>query len=328
MGRVLLPADANQDKLAQDLALDPSQAGSPSPEAARGAFIVCERLDLESTLDGGQAFRWHPDPEWSGGYRGVIGRRALRIAPAPGGVRVESADGRDIGPWIPRIRNYLGLDDGFEAFRARYAGDDRIGPALAGWLGLRVLRQDPWECLVAFITSATSNIPRIKLNVGSIAVACGNRVGPGAHDFSFPAAEAVAEAGENRLRELGLGFRAKYVAAAAEEVARGNLVLGRLAELSYLDAREALMSLEGVGEKIADCVLAFSLGKGQAFPVDRWTRRALVEWYGMPPTLNNSKAADWARDRFGEDSAYVQQYLFHRQRLTARDAPRKRGAAG
>jgi N-glycosylase/DNA lyase len=78
------------------------------------------------------------------------------------------------------------------------------------------------------------------------------------------------------------------------------------------------MRLDGVGEKIADCVLAFSLDKPEAFPIDRWTRRALEEWYGLPPKLNNSRAADWARERFGQSGAIAQQYMFHRERLLGR----------
>ena len=282
-------------------------------------------VDLESTLDGGQAFRWyaeHADDAENRVYRGVVGDRVYLLSSTGSGIGIEALNGRLDGAEIESLQSYLGLDGAFESFSARYADDPVIGPALRRWPGLRLLRQDPWECLVGFITSATSNVPRIKLNVGSIAVELGLRVGPGDRDFSFPAPEAVAAAGEARLRELRLGFHAPHVVDAAQRVASGDLDLEALRTAPYFDARVNLMTLRGVAEKIADCVLAFSLDKGAAFPVDRWVKRALVEWYGMPERMNNSAAAEWARDRFGEDCAYVQQYLFHRQRMAGRGPPR------
>ena len=272
-------------------------------------------VDLASTIDGGQAFRWYPQ---DGAFRGVIGARVFLLSNAESGVSADISDGKLGGTDIELLQDYLGLDGRFEDFQRRYADDPVIGDALRLWPGLRLLRQDPWECLVGFITSATSNVPRIKLNVGSIASELGQRVGEGERDFEFPVPEAVAEAGEAKLRQLGLGFRAPYIVDAAQRVATGDLDLTRLRAIDYISARDALTDIRGIGEKIADCVLAFSLDKGAAFPVDRWVKRALIEWYGMPEKMNNSAAGEWARDRFGEDGAYVQQYLFHRQRMAAR----------
>ena len=272
-------------------------------------------VDLSSTIDGGQAFRWYSE---DAAYRGVIADSVYLFSSASSGISVECLSGSLDGADIERLQSYLGLGGAFEGFLKRYADDPVIGPALLRWPGLRLLRQDPWECLVGFITSATSNVPRIKLNVGSIALELGNRIGSGDHDFSFPAPEVVAEAGEARLRGLGLGFRAPYIVDAAQRVASGDLDLNRLRTADYMTGRDALTDIHGIGEKIADCVLAFSLDKGLAFPVDRWVKRALVEWYEMPERMNNIAAGEWARDKFGEDGAYVQQYLFHRQRMAAR----------
>jgi len=183
---------------------------------------------------------------------------------------------------------------------------------------LRVLRQDPWECLFSFITSSTSNIPRIKLNVGSAAEKLGFSIGPEPRDVMFPEPEIVAEAGEQFLRDLGFGFRAKYLAPAAEAIASGRLKLCDLREASYKDAREELIALHGVGEKVADCVLAFSLDKPESFIVDRHILRALHKWYDLPEKANLSFAADWARDFFGEHAALANQYMFHRERLARR----------
>lgn len=280
-----------------------------------------DQLDLEATLDGGQAFGWYREDE---AYRGVLGREVVVLRQTARGIAAESPLGTLSPETEVQLARYLDLTAcafGFDAFRARYLRDECLGQALREWPGLRLLRQDPWECLVAFLTSATSNIPRIKLNIGSLVRALGDRVGPGVQDFAFPAPDRIAEAGEQELRRLGFGFRAKYIASAARAIASGEFALGPLERVPYQDARNELTRLDGVGEKIADCVLAFSLHHHEAFPIDRWTRRALESWYGMPASLNPSDAACWARDRFGPAAAYVQQYLFHRQRLSARMRP-------
>jgi len=285
-----------------------------APES--GAFFPVTEFDLPGTMDGGQAFRWRPI-EGDIGYRGVVGRSVLEIRSAKGGLLVRVAAGEPADSAV--IGHYLGLDDDLEGLRARYAEDPGLGPALSEYLGLRLLRQDPWECLCGFICSATSNIPRIQLNMGALASTQGERIGPGPDDFAFPGPDVVAAAGEQASRDLGWGFRARYLAGAAAAVASGKFVLERLLDLSYEEARDALVTLDGVGPKIADCVLAFSLRKGEAFPVDRWVRRAMEEWYGAPEKMSNDDVGRMARERFGEDAAYAQQYLFHRQRLAARE---------
>ena len=288
---------------------------------AEGTFFPVTEFDLPGTIDGGQSFRWYaiegddgsPD---SVGYRGVVGRSVLEVRQVTDGlsVKVVSGEAADVGA----ISTYLGLEDDLVGLRTKYANDPGLGPALSDYLGLRLLKQDPWECLCGFICSATSNIPRIKLNMGALASNYGKRIGPESGDFEFPGPGAVAAAGEQAARDLAWGFRARYLDGAAIAVASGKFVLEGLLDMSYEEAREALVILDGIGPKIADCVLAFSLQKGEAFPVDRWVRRAMEEWYGASEEMSNDAIGAMARERFGEDAAYAQQYLFHRQRLAAR----------
>ena len=278
-------------------------------------------IALAATLDGGQAFRWwQVGPDDESAYRGVIGDRLLRLSEGDRGVEVTALDDGPISDALVKTADYLGAGVDLDDFKREFADDPCIGPAVRGYAGLRLLRQDPWECLVSFICSSTSNVPRIKLNVGAVAADIGRRLGPSGGDFEFPPAPAVAGLGDRRLRELGLGFRAKYVVIAAGLVASGNLDLLALRRRSYDDAKERLMGIHGVGEKIADCVLAFSLDKPEAFPIDRWTRRALERWYGLSPKLNNTAAGEWARAHFGNYCAIAQQYMFHRERLAGRAA--------
>ena len=294
-----------------------------APSKVPNQFVLKpDALDLESTLDGGQAFRWwRVDCSEVVAYDGVVGSAALRISEIPdttGKVLVEVRSARVPNDIRDTVADYLGLAANTEHLQDKFASDPCIGPAIAGFPGLKLLRQDPWECLVSFICSSTSNIPRIKLNVGSIARELGTRIGDGEADFEFPRPAVVAAAGEQYLRDLGLGFRAKYLVPAAEAVASGDVDLHSLRLAPYEDAKAALVALNGVGEKIADCVMAFSLDKPEAFPVDRHIRRALERWYGLPEGTNNSQAADFARAKFGNAGALAQQYMFHRERLAQR----------
>jgi len=282
----------------------------------QSVFLPLGFVDIEATLDGGQAFRWHADK--NSGYRGVIGRRAVSVSESEGGVKVTAVDDKDISGLYHSAGQYLGSGQDLDGFSKRFSDDPCLGPALNGYPGIRVLRQDPWECLFSFITSSTSNIARIKLNVGSAAEALGYLIGPNPTDVVFPEPEVILEAGEQFLRDLGFGFRAKYLVHAAEAVASNQLNLLDLRESSYSDARTALTQLHGVGEKIADCVLAFSLDKSESFIVDRHILRALRKWYGLSKTCSLSYASEWARDYFGEYSAIANQYMFHRERLAQR----------
>ena len=134
------------------------------------------------------------------------------------------------------------------------------------------------------------------MNVGSAAEKLGFSIGPNITDVVFPEPEVIVESGEQYLRDLGFGFRAKYLVLGAEAVASGQLNLFDLREFSYTDARNALTQLYGVGEKIADCVLAFSLDKPESFIVDRHILRALRKWYGLSEKCSLSYASEWARD--------------------------------
>ncbi|MDA0677139.1 MAG: DNA glycosylase [Chloroflexi bacterium] len=284
-------------------------------------MLETDALDVEATLDGGQSFRWWRVGGLKSGlasYDGIIGRTAVRITEVAGGVSVEARSGEVPEAFPEVVSDYLGIRADLGKLLTAFKDDPCIGPAMTGFPGLRLLRQDPWECLVSFICSSTSNIPRIKLNVGSVARELGQRIGPGDADFAFPDPAIVAASGEQFLRDLGLGFRAKFIIPAAEKVASGDLDLFALRETPYYEARAKLVALNGVGEKIADCVLAFSLDKPEAFPIDRHIRRALENWYQLPSNVNNSQASDFARAHFGQHGALAQQYMFHRERLSQR----------
>ena len=273
---------------------------------------IQQPLDLTATLTSGQAFRWQRKDGW---FEGVVFGNIVKMRQNNEGVEFTSAPD-DQSAIQPLLRDYLGLDVDLDPIYASIATDRRMRAAVARYRGMRILRQEPWECLVSFICSSNSNIPRITKNVKSICASYGRPIGVGDHARStFPTAEELAEAGEERLRRLGLGYRAGYVAVTALAIAEGKLDLMALREDTYDDALTALMGLDGVGDKVANCVLLFSLDKPEAFPVDTHVEKRLHEWYLGDVKLSPPKMRRWAQDRFGTYAGYANQYLFHDRRL-------------
>ena len=275
-------------------------------------------LDLSDTLESGQVFRWSRDGEPAAGwYSGVAFQNVVRMRQVPTGIEFECQPDEE-STLEPLVRDFLRLNDDLDAIYDTIGKDDRIRGAISRYPGLRILRQEPWECLVSFICSANSNIPRISANARDLATTFGRQIDAGPTvGHSFPGPGAVAEAGEARLRELGLGFRAKYVAATASVVADGAVDLFALRETPYQQALDTLTGLPGVGDKVANCVLLFSLDKLEAFPVDVWIIRALREWYldSLGNSLATKDMRPWAQDYFGAYAGYANQYLFHGRRL-------------
>ena len=274
-------------------------------------------VHLGHTLESGQTFRWRRDGE---DYVGIVGGDVFRVRPAPGGVAFDSAPTPSEAA-APVLRSFLRLDDDLEPFYRFAAGDPRLAEAAAEYRGLRLTRQDPWECLVAFVISSYSNIKRITKHVEDIAAAFGDPIPGGAFGleraYAFPGPAVLAEVSEQEFRRMGLGWRAKFLtrtARAALDLPHG---LPALRGAPYDEAKAALLGFYGVGEKVADCALAFSLDQPRAFPVDVWVRRAVREWYFAGEAVTDRRLREWAAGYFGDHAAYAQQYLFHRRRLAA-----------
>ena len=312
---------------------------------------IRQPFDLVSSLESGQAHRWRRGGEtglgpedglWHLGviYGYLIKIRLIKIRQRAGGdpagcpcvLEVNSAPGAGPECLEPLLQSYFRLDDDIEAIYREIIGDPRVAAMVSRYTGLRLLRTEPWECLISFICSANSNIPRIHANIEAVSEAFGQPLTLDGHTrYTFPSPERLAEAGEAALRGLGLGFRAPYVAQAALIVARGELDLESLRHMPYRDAKDLLMELPGVGPKIADCVLLHSLDKLEAFPIDVWVRRALAEWYfpstdsgpgqGKKPPPDRVML-EWALEHFGPYAGYAELYLFHGRRLNNKEQGR------
>ncbi len=293
-------------------------------------------FDLVSTMECGQAFRWHlvNSPDFGDHFEGVIHGNLVR-AKQTGDDLLFTCEPDPPSAFKPILEDYLGLNHDLESIYADLSTDPVLSPLFEKYPGLRVLRQDPWECLVSFICSANNNIDRIKQNVESMSAAFGRTI-PGAESDRcvFPSPSAIADAGEDALRNLRLGFRAKYLVPAAESVAQGAVDLFALRESTYDEALGVVAGLHGVADKIGNCVLLFSLDKLESFPVDVHIRYAL--WDHYPATRNLapspymkpkkyltssqvSRLRQWGQDSFGPHAGYANQYLFYDDLLTRRN---------
>ena len=268
--------------------------------------IAAPDFSLRHTLESGQAFRWKPSSY--GGYYGFITNRALRVVQEGEQLIIHSADSSLTDA---HVRHYFDLDADLGAILASVDVDGQIHEAIARFRGLRVLRQDPWECLAAFICSSFNNIKRIEGMIERLADTFGEPASfNGFRGCAFPSAGVLAAVSERRLRTLGLGFRAKYLRATARRVVQGGLPFETLQRVEYAAAKAALLHCDGVGEKVADCLALFALQKYEAFPVDVWIARAM-RYYFRTKRVTPKQTGEFARTHFGRYAGYAQQYLYH-----------------
>lgn len=268
--------------------------------------------DLEATLESGQVFRWTPV---DGGWEGIVAGRWVRLTASAGTLTAETCTPQADWAWLAR---WLRVDDDLAAILATFPPDSPLQAAVRACRGLRLLRQEPWECLASFILSSTKRIAHIRRIVETLCARFGPAVPvpPGRPPgFAFPSPERLASASEAELRACGMGFRAPYLRAAAQAVASGALGLEALPELPLVEARRRLMALPGVGRKIADCVLLFAVGFEAAFPVDVWVLRALRQLYFLRRRVPPRRLLAFTESHFGPHAGYAQQYLFHYMRV-------------
>jgi N-glycosylase/DNA lyase len=277
-------------------------------------------FDLDFSLCCGQVFRWKKQGGW---WYGVVGKNIVKVRQC--GCELEFKNVSE-----EFVQSYFGLKDDLARIRQCIGRDDYVREALRRFEGLRIVRQVPWECLISFICATYKNIAAIELMLSKLSAKFGEKkVFDGLDFYTFPTVEKLAFANEKGLMECGLGYRAKYVQATAKRIHDKNINLETLKSLPYLEARKALLEFPGVGLKVADCVLLFSLEKMEAFPVDVWVKRVILNHYAnqLPDSFVKKlqshasvtngeylKISDFAQTYFGAYAGYAQEYLYHYER--------------
>jgi N-glycosylase/DNA lyase len=278
-------------------------------------------FSLEHTLDCGQLFRWKKLGDW---WYGVVADRVIKIRQSNERLQFQ------VFPETPNqgfVENYLRLDDDLPSILSEISKDSYIREAINLFCGLRLCRQEPWECLISYICATYKSIPAIKKMISNISRCFGKKLSFDGYSFyMFPKPTELAQVSPKELRSCGLGFRAERVSETAKRVDSGELSLEALKRMDYLDAKRTLLGLPGVGQKVADCVLLFSLEKLEAFPVDVWMKRAATTFYanhfdssfvervsskGSITPKEYATINSFGREYFGRYAGYAQEYLFH-----------------
>lgn len=277
-------------------------------------------FNLNVTLCCGQVFRWVKKNEW---WYGVIRDTAFKIKQLDDELHFENVD-------AGVVKDYFGLNDDLVRILSEINKDGHINKAIHKLAGLRILHQDLWECLISYICATYKNIPAIKHMLLNLCRKMGEEILLEDERFyTFPTPSKLAKASMKDLTDCGLGYRARYVAETAKMVHEHVINIDELQTMTYDKARKELLKLSGVGLKVADCVLLFSLQKLEAFPIDVWMRRVLIRNYSncfskefvkrisTEKSFSNSeynKLNAFGREYFGKYAGYAQEYLFHYER--------------
>jgi N-glycosylase/DNA lyase len=285
------------------------------PDSARQHLFRVRDYDLATTLISGQAFRWRKCAGW---WEGVVGAHWVRLQQVDAGIAAETATHVSDWDWL---EHYLQANIDLSSVVPSFPDDEPMRAAVNACRGLRLLRQESWECLASFILSSTKQIVQIQQIVALLCERFGESlIVPAGHEpvFAFPTAERLAACAEHDLRGCKMGFRAPNLLRTAKMIAGDEVNLRGLHTRSVEEARVELLKLPGVGNKIANCVLLFAYGFQQAFPVDVWVMKALRELYFPKRRVSTKRLARFTATHFGSNAGYAQQYLFHYMRTRAR----------
>lgn len=274
---------------------------------------LVEGVDLRLTLESGQSYGWRrvDGDMFDGGdgatYETVADGMAIRVTQTDGHLEWRATDDA-----VEAIMRLLRLDDDLEQIYEQLPDDPLVQNAIERYRGMRLVRDPVFPCLISFICSAQMRVERIYQMQRSLAETYGEPLELGQETvYAFPTPEQLAEATETELRDLGLGYRAPYVRETAEMVSEG-VDPTAASEYDFEDARTYLTQFTGVGDKVADCVLLFSLGFLQAVPLDTWIRKAIAQTYPDCDRGSYAETSRAIRAKFGETYAgYAQTYVFH-----------------
>lgn len=260
-------------------------------------FIPNEKnFDIRATLECGQVFRYY---ENSGKFTVISGNKFCEIIEEENGCRFYCED-------VTFFKKYFDIDRNYDIIQKKMQDKGLVSSAIDFGNGIRILNQEPIEVIISFIISANNHIPRIQSIIERLCKELGEDMGG---YFAFPTLDALASKDEKFYREQGAGYRANYIAETAQML---KLVdFDELNKLSTIDLRRELEALKGVGRKVADCILLFAYHRTDVFPVDTWILKVFRPEFGDIPAAKLSKLLV---ERYGENSGYVQQWLFYQKR--------------
>lgn len=277
---------------------------------SQSELFSSKKISINETINSGQVFLWEQhDDSWFG----IDGQNIIKISQKP--FVLESTNNNE--------KEFFRTDDDMDEIFSQIGNDGIVKKAIQSFPGLRLLRQDPFQCYISFIISSNSNIQNIKKSLQKICRNYGEKIEfCGKQFFVFPTAEKLSNAKTSELLKCGLGYRAKFVSQASKDVCADKINFDFLKNADYCEAKQVLIETFGIGNKVADCILLFSLDKLEAFPLDRWMIRILDKYYpdifSLDERTLTPKKYDELHEKivkhFGPYAGYAQQFLFKMER--------------
>lgn len=266
-------------------------------------------INLENTINSGQVFLWRKQKEF---WYGINGQDILKI----------NNSGK-ITSYSNKKYDFFRNSDDMKEIIKSISKDKTTRIAVKKYLGLRLVRQDPFQCFISFIVSSNSNIQKIKSSLEKISIKFGKKIQFDNKEFYvFPEPKKIANATIHEIQNCGVGYRAKFIIDAAKMVELKQIDFVHLKKSNYQDAKEIILTVPGIGNKVADCILLFSLDKLEAFPLDRWMIRILEKYYLEKFELETKSITEKQYNTlhekivkyFGPYAGYAQQFLFKMER--------------
>ncbi|MCH8915404.1 MAG: DNA repair protein [Thaumarchaeota archaeon] len=266
-------------------------------------------INVENSINSGQVFLWKKNGDY---WVGVNGQDVLRI------------DKNGIIESYQNLKtDFFRKNDDLDEIIKSISKDKTVRKAVKKYVGLRILKQDPFQCLISFIVSSNSNIQKIKTNLENISRKFGTKIEfENQEFFLFPDPERLGKASINEITSCGVGYRAKFIKEAANMIFSKEIDFESLKKSNYFETKKSICSIPGVGNKVADCIMLFSLNKLEAFPLDRWMIRILEkyysnEFYSETKTITEKQyniLHEKIVNHFGPYAGYAQQFLFKMER--------------
>lgn len=291
----------------------------------------CKNFNIKQTFECGQCFRW--ERQKNGNYIGVVFGKVIELEQIEEDIIIYNTNKEEFeNIWI----KYFDLERDYSSIKKELSKDQLLAKAVEYGYGIRILNQEPFELVISFIISARNAIPIIMKTIKKISERWGTPIEyKGKIYYTFPSVEQFKEASLEEILKTGASFRSKYIFDTVNKIYECNKLKKVIAtnlqfyrdnndekvevlkyDLDYMlgldddECHKALQQFQGVGAKVADCIMLFSMGKRSAFPVDVWVKRAMQHFY-LAPDVSLNKIRIFAREKFGELSGYAQQYLFY-----------------
>lgn len=281
-----------------------------------------ESFNLKHIFECGQCFRWNKLEDNS--YIGVIKDAVINVKEENG--KFIFTGSTINGNLKEIIRYYFDLDTNYTEYKKILSNiDNYLKESIKFGSGIRILRQDLWECIISFIISANNNIPRIKKIIEKLSKEYGKKIEFNENTYYFfPTPEELSKASVEDLRNLGLGFRDKRIYNTTKMIIENEVNLNSIKSMDDTEKmRNELLKLDGVGPKVADCILLFALKRIDVFPIDVWVRRVMNDLYIHninEEKVNKKELQKLAEDKFGSLQGIAQQYLFYWKREEGKSA--------